>query len=396
MKRKTYQFGWLETKVRTDGSRIWVYRYRERNLKGGYVKRSVEVGNMREYPTEALALKQTEHLRLLANPENANGRIVTFGALADRYLAEELPELRHSTGDSYKSYIENYVKPKWGEYPIYRVKPFPVEQWLKALDLAPKTRGHIHNLMRVLINSAMRWELIELGENPMKLVRVRGISKRQNEPRVLSLDECHRLLAQLDEEPFRTMVVLDMATGLRCSELVALQWCDFQWQTLSLLVRRAIVDGVVDEVKTKYSRVGLPLDPALAEILWTWKGKSVFNRDSDWVFASPHRNGEWPYSGWGVQQRRIAPAGRRAELGSGIGWHTFRHTFSCLLRANGEDIKVQQELLRHADIRTTLNVYTQAMSDQKRQAHSKIVRSVLAKQRELGTPELISAPLTSQ
>jgi hypothetical protein len=80
MKRKTYQFGWLETKIRTDGSRIWVYRYRERNSKGGYVKRSVEVGNMREYPTEALAWKQTEHLRLLANPENANGRMVTIGA----------------------------------------------------------------------------------------------------------------------------------------------------------------------------------------------------------------------------------------------------------------------------------------------------------------------------
>ena len=59
---------------------------------------------------------------------------------------------------------------------------------------------------------------------------------------------------------------------------------------------------------------------------------------------------------------------------------------------------MQQELLRHADIRTTLNVYTQAMSDQKRQAHSKIVRSVLAKQGELGAPELIApgAPLTSQ
>jgi integrase len=63
---------------------------------------------------------------------------------------------------------------------------------------------------------------------------------------------------------------------------------------------------------------------------------------------------------------------------------------------------VQQELLRHADIRTTLNVYTQAvytqaMSDQKRQAHSKIVRSVLRNRANWGAAELIapSAPLTS-
>ncbi|PYX74955.1 MAG: site-specific integrase, partial [Acidobacteria bacterium] len=70
------------------------------------------------------------------------------------------------------------------------------------------------------------------------------------------------------------------------------------------------------------------------------------------------------------------PAARKAALGD-IGWHTFRHTFSSLLRANGEDLKVQQELLRHADIRTTMNVYTQAMTEQKRQAHAKIVRLVL-------------------
>jgi len=48
-----------------------------------------------------------------------------------------------------------------------------------------------------------------------------------------------------------------------------------------------------------------------------------------------------------------------------------------LLRSNGEDVKVQQELLRHADVRTTLNIYTQALSEQKRQAHSKVVRMVL-------------------
>ena len=83
-----------------------------------------------------------------------------------------------------------------------------------------------------------------------------------------------------------------------------------------------------------------------------------------------------PYRPWGVQQRHIKPAARKAKLGD-IGWHTFRHTFSSMLRANGEDLKVQQELLRHADIRTTMNVYTQAMSDQKRQAHTKIVRLVL-------------------
>ena len=54
----------------------------------------------------------------------------------------------------------------------------------------------------------------------------------------------------------------------------------------------------------------------------------------------------------------------------GVGWHTFRHTYSSLLRQLGVDVKVQQELLRHADVRTTLNVYTQAVREYMREANS--------------------------
>jgi site-specific recombinase XerD len=71
--------------------------------------------------------------------------------------------------------------------------------------------------------------------------------------------------------------------------------------------------------------------------------------------------------------RQIKPAADAAQIGSDIGWHTFRHTYSSMLRQLGVDLKVQQELLRHADIRTTMNVYTQAVSEQKRSAHSSVV-----------------------
>jgi site-specific recombinase XerD len=72
---------------------------------------------------------------------------------------------------------------------------------------------------------------------------------------------------------------------------------------------------------------------------------------------------------------QIKPAVKAAELGEGIGWHTFRQTCPCMLRQLGVVVKVQQALLRHADISTTLNVYTQAVSEQKRSAHSSVVAS---------------------
>jgi site-specific recombinase XerD len=63
-----------------------------------------------------------------------------------------------------------------------------------------------------------------------------------------------------------------------------------------------------------------------------------------------------------------------------IGWHTFRHSHSSLLHSLGVDFKVQQELLRHADIRTPMNVYTQAVPSALREANSKVVRLVLPAQ----------------
>jgi len=64
------------------------------------------------------------------------------------------------------------------------------------------------------------------------------------------------------------------------------------------------------------------------------------------------------------------------ELGE-IGWHTFRHTYRSWLDETGAPMKVQQELMRHASIQTTMNIYGQAMSSSKREANGKVVDMVL-------------------
>lgn len=374
-KRTTYQFGHMEVKRRKNGPDVWAYRYRAPKAGGGRRQASVIVGTLKDYPTEAQAWKAAELLRLSANPDNPQETQVTFGALAEKFRTDELPELRHSTQMAYTSYLDTHILPKWQEYPLIDVKPFAVEQWLKTLQLARKTRGSIHNLMRLLFSSAMRWGFIDIQVNPMKLVRVRGVSKREKEPRVLTLIECHRLLAEL-KEPYRTMVAIAIATGLRCSELFALKWSDFDWKNSIMYVRRAIVNGVVDEVKTKYSKVGLPLNSSLAEMLLRWKERSQFQNEDDWVFASWRTLGQKPLRATSILENYLKPAAGKAGLGV-IGWHTFRRTYSTMLRQLGIDIKVQQELMRHADIRTTMNVYGKAMDESKREAHRKVVCLVL-------------------
>ena len=62
-----------------------------------------------------------------------------------------------------------------------------------------------------------------------------------------------------------------------------------------------------------------------------------------------------------------------------VGLRTFRHTYTTLLTQNNEDVKVVQELLRHANSRITLDLYAQAGMQEKRQAQSKLVERVLRK-----------------
>lgn len=180
MRRTRYQFGSVQRKLGPD---VWVYRYTDSSGK----KRSIEICDLDRYPTKAQALKAAEWLRMNANPDTAVQRGSTFGALLDRYIAEEMPK-RFSTSDSYGAYIRAYIRPKWQSYAfaLNKIKPFAVEQWLKSLELAPKSRGQIKTIMLNVFNCSMRWELLPIGVNPMKLVRVPDVSKRLTKAPVLT------------------------------------------------------------------------------------------------------------------------------------------------------------------------------------------------------------------
>jgi integrase len=259
------------------------------------------------------------------------------------------------------------------------VKAFAVEQWLKTLTLAPKSRNHIKTIMLNVFECAMRWEMVSYGRNPMSLVRVPGCSKRRKAPRVLSAAECQKLLAHLQAEPYRTMLMVAMSLGLRCSEWAALQWQDVDFDAGTISINRAIVVNRVDEVKTAYSGKTLPLHPMLASALCEQRNRSLWTGPGDWIFANPQSGGTNPYQPWKYAAKKMKEAAIQAGLGEGIGWHTFRHSYSSMLRDLQVDVKVQQELLRHADVRTTLNVYTQGVPENLRTANDLVVSGVLTR-----------------
>jgi site-specific recombinase XerD len=120
------------------------------------------------------------------------------------------------------------------------------------------------------------------------------------------------------------------------------------------------------------------MDSYMAEDLLRWRRQSIYASDDDYVFASETMRGKQPYWPDNLMKRHIQPVAKAIGIHKKIGWHTFRHSFGTLLKANGEDVKTVQELLRHANSRITLDVYTQAVNSNKRAAQSKVVRMMVS------------------
>jgi site-specific recombinase XerD len=71
-----------------------------------------------------------------------------------------------------------------------------------------------------------------------------------------------------------------------------------------------------------------------------------------------------------------------AGIAKRIGWHAFRHAYSLLLLAYGNDVKVVQELMWHAKIATTMEIYTPARMVKKRVAQSKVADVLFLRDRK--------------
>jgi integrase len=114
---------------------------------------------------------------------------------------------------------------------------------------------------------------------------------RKVAPSVLEPQEIQALLSEL-EQPFRLMVLFDVTTGLRRSELFALKWSDIDFWNLVIDIRRSICEGVVGSSKTEASRRPIPLLLDVAVDLWLLKENTNYAAPHDWVFASPRVKGK--------------------------------------------------------------------------------------------------------
>src|SRR5260221_2716074 len=227
--RPRYQYGCLTRMRRSRGKDPWQFRFYETTKEGQRERRARTIGTIAQYPTKADALRAIELFRRRLNLKHRFPMPTTIRALADRYVEQELPDLRYSTQRSYLSVLNQWIGPHWGDCLLEELKPVPVEQWLRSLQLAPKSKVHIRSLLHLLYQCARRWELTDA--NPIDLVRQSG--GRRGIPPVFTAEQICLLLEQISH-PYHTMVLIAACLGLRVSEIMGLQWGDFDWENFSV------------------------------------------------------------------------------------------------------------------------------------------------------------------
>src|ERR1035441_1344369 len=281
VRRGKYQQGSVRRVKRANGF-AWEFRYYveqdgKRVLRSQYLDGAI-------YKTEKAVRQKVEAqlLKLNEGTEYARANDVTFNALLDRYIAEDMPA-RHATRGSYASIINRRLRPQCGGHIVSEIRPAEIHAWFQSLDLAPLSKGHLRSLMHKLFDLATLWEYLPLERrNPIEIVKIKNVTRRTKEAVVLSPDQFRDVVKRLPENV--NMIAVTMGyLGLRVSEALGLKWSDIDWELQTVTIRRSAYRGAIDETKTTSSKAKLPLHPALAELLAVWKTKS----DSEWIFANP-------------------------------------------------------------------------------------------------------------
>ena len=369
----------------------WFFRYYD-VVAGTRVHRNLRIGTVREFSRRRDAEKAVLSLRSTINSETRSPE--TVSDLVAHYRKHELTLERkaYATVEAHGTYLNLHILPKWKEYRLSEVKTVAVEEWLDNMTLAPATKTKIRNIMSAVYSHGIRNEWISF--NPIS--KVRCSAKRLREPDVLAPEEFQALLGELQLRE-RTMVMLAGSTGLRRSEMFALRWSDVNFFTMEIAVTRSCVRNHFGDVKTEASGKPVPIQDSVRDALAEWRKESMFNRDEDFLFPSIRLNGKQPLTPDMVLKKIIRPALVRAGIaGKVIGWHSFRHSLATNLRTLGIDVKVAQALLRHANSLTTMDIYTHAVSTQKREASGRVLDMMLLPKEKGVEGQHPSAPLDFQ
>ena len=244
------------------------------------------------------------------------------------------PQIRPTTQANYEAKIYQHIIPELGKIPLNQLAQKDLQQFYARMKTGGRlirteqfgkglsdsmVRG-LHAACRSALEKAVQEGLIRT--NPA--VGCKLPPKRGREMQVLGREELQRFLIQAQAEGYFELFLLDLCTGLRRGELLALQWDDLDFKTGTLTVNKQVYEVKgrlqVSIPKTRASIRRLVLPPGVVEVLRQYR-ETV---DSRWMFPSPVKE-DMPMTP-GAVRRRLQIILERAGC-KRIRFHDLRHPY---------------------------------------------------------------------
>ena len=288
---------------------------------------------------------------------------VTFKEFAYKWLADYArSRIKQRTHTTYESIIRTHLLSSLGNILLTDLTQQHIESTMAILLKMRKARtvNKTLKLLKTILKYARRWKYIK--ESPA--LDIDSFREEHEEMDFLNVEEINLLLKH-STEPYRTLFLTAILSGMRRSEILALQWGDVDWHSDTIFVRRSLfydskMEGDFrwrfDTPKTRGSVRAIAMSPKLKEALEMHRLSSP-ESPYDLVFCN--RQGS-PLDPDNMVKREFLPALSFAGLRR-ITFHSLRHAFASLLIAQGENIKFIQGQLGHASCQTTLDRYGHIM-----------------------------------
>lgn len=215
---------------------------------------------------------------------------ITVGQALDDYIRSARRNVELSTWKNYYSAIEHHLKPAFGHIRLVDLTASTIKVWIGGLTISAKRINNVLIPLRTVLKDVYVDELID--RNPMD--RISNLTVHQEEPQPFTPDEQRRILAELPQQG-KNLIQFAFWTGLRTSELIALEWGDVDWEKVYLRVRRACVHKKIKQPKTKSGERDVLLFPPALEAL---KNQKQFSYLADGrIFLNPRTNQPWETDG---------------------------------------------------------------------------------------------------
>ena len=305
---------------------------------------------------------------------------MAFGDWLDFWYQQYAKQtLRPTTQSGYENMIYNHIITDIGKIPLNKLTQNDLQQFYTRLKnggrkvrtelygkgLSDRMVRGCHAMCRKALEKAVADGIIRI--NPA--IGCKLPPKKAKEMQVLTREEMQRFMAQAKADGYFELFLLELCTGMRRGEIVALQWDDLNMRTGELHICRqaTTVHGNIHicAPKTKSSIRTVILPPDIVKILAEYKKRI----NSRWMFPSPVKE-DAPYHPSAIR-KVLDRTLERAEC-KHVRFHDLRHTFATTALANGMDVKTLSAIIGHISSETTLNIYTHITDNMQRSAANKI------------------------